>query len=208
MSNNSLRATLLQLAAPAVRAQGLDIWGLEIVDGRQMIVRLYVEAPADAGTGADAEAAGGEEAGLQPVSPAQLSATVDQCETISRQFSLALDAEDVIDRAYTLEVSTPGFNRIFFSTRQMNEYVGDMVEARLPSPWSPGEGLPARRTWKGRLAAVGEDSFTLVPSTIDTDGLVTEEALPPAVIPFERARRVNRIHVFVRPAKPGKKPKK
>lgn len=199
MSNGSLRAALLQLATPSVRAQGLDIWGLEIIDGRQMIVRLYVEATA-------AQAAP-EEDGDEP-SQQQISATVDQCEAISRQFSLALDAENLIDRAYTLEVSTPGFNRIFFSTRQMEDYVGDMVEARLPSPWSPAESLPARRTWKGKLLSVGDWEFTLAPSTIDADGNITAEDLQPAVIPFERARRVNRVHVFVKPVKPGKKPKK
>ncbi len=110
MSNGSLRDTLLALAAPAVRAQGLDIWGLEIVEGRQMVVRLYVEAARAAGTEED----GGD--------IRLLSATVDQCEAISRQFSLALDAEEVIDRAYTLEVSTPGFNRLFFSAEQMVPY--------------------------------------------------------------------------------------
>ena len=44
MSHDTLKATLLQLALPAVRAQGLDIWGLELIEGRQMIVRLFVEA--------------------------------------------------------------------------------------------------------------------------------------------------------------------
>ncbi len=197
MSNSSLRDTLLTLAAPAVRAQGLDIWGLEIIDGRQMIVRLYVET---ARVDEPAEDNGEADTRL-------LSATVDQCEAISRQFSLALDAEEVIDRAYTLEVSTPGFNRLFFSTVQMTPYIGDMVDARLPSPWSPGEGLPARRAWKGRLIAVEGGSFTIAPALVDTEGEVVLEKLPKAVIPMDRCRRVSRVHIFVRPAKPGKKPK-
>lgn len=200
MSNDKLRETLLQLAAPAVKAQGLEIWGLELLDGSQMVVRLYVEAPRQEKNAADE----GDDA---EQSVRSLSATVEQCEAISRQFSLALDAEDAIDRAYTLEVSTPGFNRIFFSPEQMKDYIGDMVEARLPSPWSPGEGLPARRTWKGRLASVDDASCTIAPATVDADGIVSNEALPAAVIPFSRTRRVNRIHVFVRPQKPGKKRK-
>ncbi len=210
MTNSNLHEKLLQLALPAVRAQGLDIWGLELIEGGQMLVRLYVEkgpgaespASASADAAPDSATDGSEEQSVQ-----QLSATVNQCEAISRQFSLALDAEDVIDRAYTLEVSTPGFNRIFFSTSQMQGYVGDMVEARLPNPWSPGEGLPARRTWKGRLLKAESDTFTIAPATVDADGIVTDEALPEAVIPFDRARRVSRMHIFVRPQKPGKKHK-
>ncbi len=205
MTNSSLQEKLLQLASPAVMAQGLEIWGLELIEGGQMLVRLYVEKSPLAD---DAPATDMSEGQDQPADQSirQLSATVDQCEAISRQFSLALDAEDVIDRAYTLEVSTPGFNRLFFSTQQMQGYVGDMVEARLPNPWSPGEGLPARRTWKGRLLSADSDSFTIAPATVDADGIVTDEALPEARIPFDRARRVSRMHIFVRPQKPGKKP--
>ncbi len=205
MTNSSLQEKLLQLASPAVMAQGLEIWGLELIEGGQMLVRLYVEKSPLAD---DAPATDMSEGQDQPEDQSirQLSATVDQCEAISRQFSLALDAEDVIDRAYTLEVSTPGFNRLFFSTQQMQGYVGDMVEARLPNPWSPGEGLPARRTWKGRLLSADSDSFTIAPATVDADGIVTDEALPEARIPFDRARRVSRMHIFVRPQKPGKKP--
>ena len=130
MSHDTLKATLLQLALPAVRAQGLDIWGLELIEGRQMIVRLFVEA---ATGNTETDMMNGAEGGSEEAAPSreQLSATVDQCEAISRQFSLALDAEDVIDRAYTLEVSTPGFNRIFFSAGQMSAYVGDLIEARI-----------------------------------------------------------------------------
>ncbi len=205
MTNSSLQEKLLQLASPAVMAQGLEIWGLELIEGGQMLVRLYVEKSPLAD---DAPATDMSEGQDQPEDQSirQLSATVDQCEAISRQFSLALDAEDVIDRAYTLEVSTPGFNRLFFSTQQMQGYVGDIVEARLPNPWSPGEGLPARRTWKGRLLSADSDSFTIAPATVDADGIVTDEALPEARIPFDRARRVSRMHIFVRPQKPGKKP--
>lgn len=207
MSHDTLKATLLQLALPAVRAQGLDIWGLELIEGRQMIVRLFVEA-ATGNTETDMMNGAGGGAEEEAPSREQLSATVDQCEAISRQFSLALDAEDVIDRAYTLEVSTPGFNRIFFSAGQMSAYVGDLIEARMPAPFAPAPSLPARRTWKGTLLSVTDDTFVLAPSTIDADGDIHPEELEPVHIPFAATRRVSRIYVFRRPAKPGKGPKK
>ena len=75
MSRNQLENTLLRLAQPAVKAQGLEIWGLEILDGQHMTVRLFVEVPAM------------EEEPLEDMQdtdePAEeialLSASVDQC---------------------------------------------------------------------------------------------------------------------------------
>lgn len=195
--SGSLHDALLSLALPAVRAQGLAVWGLELLEGRQMVVRLFVEGP---------EAEKTSEA--EDLSPARLSATVEQCEAVSRQFSLALDAEDLIGRAYTLEVSTPGFDRIFFSTAQMLPYLGDMAEARLPAPFSPAEGLPARRLWKGRLLAADAESFTLAPARVDEDGEIIDEDLPPVRLLFSQARRVRRVPVFRRPPRPGRGPGK
>ena len=204
MSRNQLENTLLRLAQPAVKAQGLEIWGLEILDGQHMTVRLFVEVPAM------------EEEPLEDMQdtdePAEeialLSASVDQCEAISRQFSLALDAEDVIDRAYTLEVSTPGFNRIFFRIEQMKPYVGEMVEARMGELFAPTPDGQKRRVWKGVLEEVGEESFVLAPASVDGEGEITRENSDPVTISFARARRVSRIHVFRKPAKPGKGPGK
>ena len=39
---------------------------------------------------------------------APLSASIDQCEEISRHVGLTLEVEDVIPTAYVLEVSSPG----------------------------------------------------------------------------------------------------
>lgn len=213
MSRTQLENTLLRLAQPAVKAQGLEIWGLEVLDGQHMTVRLFVEVPdtlKDAPEDAVQEPAAAEGDGGLPMEDdiAVLSASVDQCEAISRQFSLALDAEDVIDRAYTLEVSTPGFNRIFFRPEQMKPYTGDLIEARMGELFAPGPDTPKRRTWKGILEDVSEDSFVLAPASADNEGEIRMENMAPVTIPFAKARRVSRIHVFHKPAKPGKGPGK
>ncbi len=215
MSKESLLEELRRLALPAARLQGLEIWGLEMIDGPRPVLRLYLEAPArrapEAPEAREAPGAPGDadllrEDGLsgEEGAPLAASATIGQCEAVSRQLSLALDAEELLDAPYTLEVSSPGFNRIFFSPEQMLPYLGDMVEARLPSPWSPGEGLPARRTWKGLLLSVEGERFTLDPARVDEEGDIVTEGLPPAALDFSQTRRVARLHVFRRPAKPGK----
>ena len=245
MPSQNLSDTLRSLALPAVRGQGLDIWGIELVDGRHLTVRIFVDTPVDAtvdatmeapmdgpvGAAADAAEAGdaiapesediGTDDGMCDDSGndagdagdngsgahelAGIHASLDQCEAISRQLSLVLDAEDVIDRAYTLEVSTPGLDRRFFTPAQMVSYVGDFVDARMNELFSPGDDLPKRRTWKGVLAEVLDNAFVIEPATIDPDGEVVPEALPRATIPFHLARKVSRVHIFRAPQKPGKK---
>ena len=43
--------------------------------------------------------------------PPQESIGLDDCQRVSRDLSAVLDADDSIDRAYTLEVSSPGLDR-------------------------------------------------------------------------------------------------
>ena len=147
MSENTLKAKILQLAGPAVGAQNLEIWGLEVIEAGRMLVRLYVDMPGKAEEEAPAETEGGD-------IPENISATVDQCESISRQLALALDAEEVIDRPYTLEVSTPGLDRLFFSADQMKDYTGEIIDARYPEAITrrSGEAAPrvARHPFRGR----------------------------------------------------------
>ena len=208
LSANALKDAVLALAEPAVEAEGLSVWGLEILESGRMAIRLFVDMPEPAG-GESVQEAAPDQAQNQAQDDAgsgglaQISASVDQCERISRQLALALDMEDLIDRAYTLEVSSPGFNRIFFSLDQMRPYIGDMVEARMHEAWAP-EGQTPRRVWKGLLEAVDGESFTLAPARIDGEGQAVREDAPAAAIPFGRVRRASRIHIFIRPQKPGK----
>ena len=204
LSANALKDAVLALAEPAVEAEGLAVWGLEILESGRMAIRLFVDMPEPAGQNDGQE--GDSDLALDEAGDgalAQISATVDQCERISRQLALALDMEDLVDRAYTLEVSSPGFNRIFFSLDQMRPYVGDMVEARMHEAWAP-EGQTPRRVWKGVLEAVDGESFTLAPARIGGEGQAVREDAPAAAIPFDRVRRASRIHIFTRPQKPGK----
>ena len=131
MSENSLKETVTRLATPLVQAQGLEIWGVEIAQAGRTTVRVFVDLPlevkqAQAALSADSDPADNLEDSADIMTAR--SASIDQCEEISRQLGLALEVEDLIEQAYVLEVSTPGFSRLFFSLDQMRSYVGDMVE--------------------------------------------------------------------------------
>lgn len=227
MTENVLKETVARLAEPVVRSLGLIIWGVEILQAGRMIVRLFVDVPPAASEPLALNAACGEHAGgarsSDPASPASTSsgspapapafpasASIDQCEEISRHLGLALEVEDSIPEAYVLEVSTPGLTRTFFSLAQMRPYLGDMVEARLHAPLAaPGvdaaDAPAGRRIWRGRLTAVEDDAFVLEPAVVSPEGDARPEDLPPLRVPWQAVRRASRMHIFRRPGKPGKK---
>lgn len=180
-----LRGTILGLAQPLIEAQGLELWGLDVVAGPTLRVVLYVDVPLSEQGGADAP-----------------SASIEQCESISRQLSLAMDVEDCIDRPWTLELSSPGLERKFYNPKQLAPYIGDILEVRLNAPL----GEKGRKTWRGRLLSTGPDSFELEPVSIAADGTVTAEKQDPIHINWDDVARAQRIHIFATPQKPGKAP--
>lgn len=125
------RARLLEMLTPLCAARNLEVWGVELLfgGGRHKTVRIYLDAPAGIG--------------------------IEECADISRLVSLALDVDDFIPGAYTLEVSSPGLERPFFSVEQMEPYLGRDIRVRLAVP------LDGRKNFKGRLVHLDAPAFTL-----------------------------------------------
>ena len=209
MKEDALKKTIIGLAEPIAQALNLSVWGLEILRAGRVIIRLYIDTPPAPPSMSDAAIpSSGENADHRPPS-------IDHCEEISRHLALALDVENFIDEAYTLEVSTPGFSRIFFSLAQMRPYLGELMEVRLHDPVvpeapgrrHPDPALTPRRLWRGKLNAVLDNSIVLEPVAVSADGDVIPEALNSLCLPWKNVSRANRLHVFKRPVKPGKKTK-
>lgn len=211
MTDDALKEAITHIAEPVATSLGLVIWGVEIVRAGRTVVRLFVDVPFSAAT--DTQPAPTDSDDIDAPALVALSASLGQCEEISRHVALALEVEDTIPETYVLEVSTPGLTRLFFSLDQMRHYMGDVVEARLlravainegsPEGPNPSHGGP-RRIWRGELLAVEDESFTLAPATILPEGDVVPENLPPVVIPWEAVRRASRMYIFKKPQRPGK----
>ncbi len=121
---------ITQVARTVVEPMGMSLWGVDLaLEGRSQIVRIYVESP----QGID----------------------VERLAEASRHIGLVLDVEDFIPGAYRLELSSPGFERSFFSTAQMRAYTGEKVEIRTRVP------LGDRKKFRGILKEVREDSVTV-----------------------------------------------
>ncbi|HVY19218.1 MAG TPA: ribosome maturation factor RimP [Bauldia sp.] len=83
------------------------------------------------------------------------SMTVDDCETLSRDISPALDVEDPIDAAYNLEVSSPGIDRPLVRRSDFEKWSGHEAKIELAMP------LDGRKRFKGKLAGLDGDKLKL-----------------------------------------------
>jgi len=59
------------------------------------------------------------------------SASLDECESISRELSDALDSADPIEQAYMLEVSTPGIDRHLKTEEHFAMFAGSKIDIGL-----------------------------------------------------------------------------
>ena len=116
------------------------------------------------------------------------SMTVEDREGVSRALSPVLDVADPIDRAYRLEISSPGIDRPLVRKSDFDRYAGHLVRIEMSMP------VDGRKRFKGTLAGTegeaarvmrddteGEDATVLLPiedmgeaKLVLTDELVTE----------------------------------
>ena len=95
-----------ELVIPIIEAGGYDLWDVEYVkEGSDMYLRVYAD----------------KEGGIE----------LDDCVTISRALEEKLDAEDFIEDAYILEVSSPGLTRKLKKDRDFERSLGRKVLLKL-----------------------------------------------------------------------------
>lgn len=78
--------------------------------------------------------------------------TIEGCETVSRALSPVLDVEDPIDRAYRLEISSPGIDRPLVRRSDFARYAGHVVKVEMLVP------IEGRRRFRGVLLGVEGDA--------------------------------------------------
>jgi len=90
-------------------------------------------------------------------SPAQSGAgvTVDDCARVSHAVSLVLESQDPIKGHYTLEVSSPGFDRILRTRAHFERFIGERVFVELKLP------IDARRRYVGILKSAAADTIVV-----------------------------------------------
>jgi ribosome maturation factor RimP len=97
------------LLEPSVTGLGYELIGVELQGrGAGAVLRLYIDAPD--------------------------GVTVDDCARVSHQVSGVLDVEDPIRGPFTLEVSSPGFERPLFTPEHFERFAGERVKVKLDLP--------------------------------------------------------------------------
>ena len=95
---------------PVVAMENCGIWGVEYLSqGKHSKLRLYIES----------------EEGV----------SIEHCERVSRRVSDVLDVEETLTGGYTLEVSSPGMDRILFKPEQFENCIGERIDVRLSYPF-------------------------------------------------------------------------
>ena len=115
--------------------------------------------------------------------------SVEDCEAVSRALSPVLDVDDPIERAYRLEISSPGIDRPLVRKSDFERYTGHLAKIETSMP------IQGRKRFRGVLAgtegetarirrddaAEGEETEIMIPieemseaKLVLTDELVTE----------------------------------
>jgi ribosome maturation factor RimP len=137
-----MRDALMRLLEPPIEALGFEVVDIEFArDGRGGVVRIFIDRGAGGEHGAGA---------------ADLRITVDDCAAVSHAVSQVLEIEDPIKGHYTLEVSSPGFDRILRKRAHFERFVGERIVAELKLPQD------GRRRFVGVLQAIADDSIVVV----------------------------------------------
>lgn len=146
-----MRDALMRLVEPPIEALDYELVDIEFAQaGRGGVLRIFIDRRAkDAGLGI----------------------TVDDCAIVSHAVSQVLETQDPIKGHYTLEVSSPGFDRILRTRAHFERFVGERIFAELKLP------LDGRRRYVGLLKSIAGDAIV-----VEVDGKLYE-------LPFERIQK-------------------
>jgi len=127
-----------QLIEAPIESLGYELLGVEYIkNGRDTVLRIYIDSS-------------------QGIS-------IEDCERVSHQVSGILEVEDPISTAYSLEVSSPGFDRPLFKEKDFVRFAGAEAKISMKLP------VQGRRNFKGMLEGFSEGNIL-----IEVDGEVYE----------------------------------
>ena len=128
------KAPVTQLVTELIEL-GLLAKGLELIDvefkkeGKNWVLRIYID----------------RERGV----------TLEDCQKVSRLAGDLIEVEDVIEPVYTLEVSSPGLNRVLKKEKDFLKYSGKKINVQCHAP------MDGRKKFTGTLTDFTDQSIHL-----------------------------------------------
>jgi len=81
--------------------------------------------------------------------------SIDDCEWVSKRIGALLDVEDLIDKAYILEVSSPGLDRKFKNIEEYDIFKGRDVVVKTKEP------INEKKVFKGTLLGLEDEKVKI-----------------------------------------------
>jgi ribosome maturation factor RimP len=180
-----LRGRLIALIEPLLERLGYELVELEYVPSRgSALLRIYIDRLGADGAGADDREENESTGAPQPVTLNEADEVedggetlresgigIDDCERVSREVSALLDVEDPIPSAYTLEVSSPGEDRVLRTRAHFDRFAGSRVHVELKVPRD------------------GRKRYTGVLKSIDDVGVELEVDRQPVTVRFDEIEK-------------------
>jgi len=132
----TLLGKVVRLAAPVVEGAGLELVDVTYAEGHgRAVLRVFIDKPG----------------GVTGV-------TIDDCAKVSRELGAVLDVDDTLSTRYSLEVSSPGLDRVLKKEKDFLRFSGREVKIRTRAPRDD------RRNFKGLIQGVENGGVVIVDS--------------------------------------------
>ncbi|NQY51547.1 MAG: ribosome maturation factor RimP [Piscirickettsiaceae bacterium] len=119
-----------QLIEVSIKSLGYEIIGVDYRDGgSNAILSVYIDS--------------------------REGTSIEDCESVSHQISGILDVEELISRDYSLEVSSPGFERPLFKARDFERFYGKKANICMKLP------INNRRNFTGLLKGFSNSNILI-----------------------------------------------
>ena len=136
MKAETLLEKVVRLAAPVVEGAGLELVDVTYAEGHgRAVLRVFIDKPG----------------GVTGV-------TIDDCAKVSRELGAVLDVDDTLSTRYSLEVSSPGLDRVLKKEKDFLRFSGREVKIRTREPRDD------RRNFKGLIQGVENGGVVIVDS--------------------------------------------
>ena len=109
IAETGLPARIASIAEPVIEQLGYRLVRIKVSSGEECTIQIMAERPDG-------------------------SMTVEDCEAISRALSPVFDVNEPIDRAYRLEISSPGIDRPLVRRSDFERYAGHLVKVEMEVP--------------------------------------------------------------------------
>ena len=123
---NKIIEEAARIVAPVLEEQAMELVDVELrTEGRDLVLTLFID----------------KEGGI----------TLDDCVAVSQEVGTLFDVENLIDRAYRLEVSSPGLERPLKKVKDFERFAGQPVKIKTRLLCDPENSGRPRKTFRGVL---------------------------------------------------------